>query len=59
MQPRGDEMERRYEATLEELVAAVIDVVDDERDVTEVVVQMLRSGAVRLGRRASNDALSW
>ena len=29
MQPRGDEMERRYEATLEELVAAVIDVVDD------------------------------
>ena len=52
-------MERRYEATLEELVAAVIDVVDDESDVTEVVVQMLRSGAVRLGRRASNDALSW
>jgi hypothetical protein len=52
-------MERRYEATLEELVAAVIDVVDDESDVTEVVVQMLRSGAVRLGRRAPNDGLSW
>ena len=50
-------MERRIQATLEDLVAAVIDVVDDERDVTEVVVQMLRSGAVRLGRSAPGDAL--
>ncbi|HEY8492919.1 MAG TPA: hypothetical protein VIN04_03430 [Myxococcota bacterium] len=36
--------------TLADLVAAVLDVAKDERQATEVVVRMLRSGAVRLTR---------
>jgi hypothetical protein len=36
--------------TLAELVAAVIDVADDERQVAPVVLAMLRRGSVRLCR---------
>ncbi|HSJ98816.1 MAG TPA: hypothetical protein VLC53_17200 [Myxococcota bacterium] len=36
--------------TLAELVAAVIDVADDERQVAPVVLAMLRRGTVRLRR---------
>jgi len=38
--------------TLGELIAAVLDVADDERLVTPVVVAMLRSGRIRLAPAA-------
>ena len=44
------EGERCGEVTLAEVVAAVMDVADDERQVTPVVVEMLRRGSVRLCR---------
>jgi ribosome-interacting GTPase 1 len=36
--------------TLADLIAAVLDVAKDEHQATEVVLRMLRSGAVRLTR---------
>lgn len=40
------------DVTLADLISAVIDVTDDEREVTAVVLQMLQSGSVRLRRFA-------
>jgi uncharacterized protein (DUF2267 family) len=37
--------------TLADLISAVIEVTEDEREVTAVVLQMLQSGSVRLRRR--------
>ena len=42
--------------TLGDVVAAVMDVADDERQATEVVVAMLRSGSVRLHRAPASGA---
>jgi hypothetical protein len=38
------------DVTLADLISAVIEVTDDEREVTAVVLQMLQSGSVRLRR---------
>jgi hypothetical protein len=42
-----------HDVTLADLIAAVIDVTDDEREVTAVVLQMLQSGSIRLRRLSS------
>lgn len=44
--------EEAGDLTLGELVAAVLDEVDDEREVTPIVAAMLDRGSVRLRRRA-------
>lgn len=41
------------DVTLADLISAVIDVTDDEREVTAVVLQMLQSGSIRLRRFAT------
>jgi hypothetical protein len=43
--------------TLADLISAVIEVADDEREVTAVVLQMLQSGSVRLRRRGQPPLL--
>ena len=42
------------EVTLGDLIAAVIDVTDDERETIAVVLQMLQSGSARLLRRCGS-----
>lgn len=44
--------EEAADLTLGELVAAVLDEVDDEREGTAIVAAMLARGSVRLRRRA-------
>ena len=45
------------DVTLADLISAVIEVADDEREVTAVVLQMLQSGSVRLRRRRAPPLL--
>jgi len=40
----------RHDVTLADLIAAVIEVTENEREVTAVVLQMLSSGTIRLRR---------
>lgn len=40
----------KHDVTLAELISTVMDVADDEREVTAVVLQMLQSGSIRLRR---------
>ena len=47
----------QHDVTLADLISAVIEVADDEREVTAVVLQMLQSGAVRLRRRRPQHLL--
>ena len=39
-----------HDVTLADLISVVMDVADDEREVTAVVLQMLQSGSIRLRR---------
>lgn len=48
--PRFQVVGRAADVTLADLIATVIDVADDEREVTAVVLQMLQSGSIRLCR---------
>jgi hypothetical protein len=48
--PRFEVEGVRHDVTLADLIAAVIDVTDNEREVTAVVLQMLQSGSIRLRR---------
>jgi hypothetical protein len=50
--PRFEVEGVRHDVTLADLIAAVIDVTDNEREVTAVVLQMLQSGSIRLRRRS-------
>jgi hypothetical protein len=45
------------DVTLADLITAVLEVADDEREVTAVVLQMLQSGSVRLRRRRPKQHL--
>ena len=42
---------RAEDVTLADLIAVVMDVADNEREVTAVVLQMLQSGSIRLCRQ--------
>lgn len=45
-----------HDVTLEDLITVVMDVAEDEREVTAVVLQMLSSGSIRLRRGGARRA---
>jgi hypothetical protein len=54
--PRFSVAGREGDVTLIDVVSAVMDVAQNEREVTAVILQMLQSGSIRLRRPVGQSA---